>query len=158
MKKTPFQTKDTEADDHRNQSLITVLIAVGANLLIAIAKTVVAFFTGSASMIAETAHSWADTGNGTLLIVAEKKSNKPTDADYPLGYGKEAYVWSMIAAFGVFTAGAIVSIYTGIKEWNAEEAHTNYTLGFAILGIAFVLEGILTLSVPRAPAPVLSIS
>ena len=62
----------------------------------------------------------------------------------------------MIAAFGVFTAGAIVSIYTGIKEWSAEEAHINYTLGFAILGIAFVLEGILTLSVPGAPA--LSIS
>ena len=131
MKKTPFQTKDTEADDHSNQSLITVLIA-------------------------EAAHSWADTGNGTLWIVAEKKSNKPADADHPLGYGKEAYVWSMIAAFGVFTAGAIVSIYTGIKEWIAEEAHSNYTLGFAILGIAFVLEGILMLSVPGAPA--LSIS
>jgi len=131
-----------ETNDEQSGSLITVLIAVGANLVIAIAKTVAAFMTGSASMIAEAAHSWADAGNGTLLIVAEKKSIKPADKSHPLGYGKESYVWSMIAAFGVFTAGSIVSIYTGIKEWNATESETNYTIGFIVLAVAFVLEGI----------------
>ncbi|MFI8554577.1 cation diffusion facilitator family transporter [Psychrobacter sp. NPDC077938] len=131
-----------ETNDKHSGSLITVLIAVGANLVIAIAKTVAAFMTGSASMIAEAAHSWADAGNGTLLIVAEKKSIKPADKSHPLGYGKESYVWSMIAAFGVFTAGSIVSIYTGIKEWNATESETNYTIGFIVLAVAFVLEGI----------------
>lgn len=128
-------------DDKKSSSLITVLIAVGANLIIAIAKTVAAFMTGSASMIAESAHSWADAGNGTLLIVAEKKSIKPADKSHPLGYGKESYVWSMIAAFGVFMAGSVVSIYTGITEWNAPETETNYTIGFIILAVAFVLEG-----------------
>lgn len=131
-----------ETNDEHSGSLITVLIAVGANLIIAIAKTVAAFMTGSASMIAEAAHSWADAGNGTLLIVAEKKSVKPADKSHPLGYGKESYVWSMIAAFGVFTAGSIVSIYTGIKEWNATESEANYTIGFIVLAVAFVLEGI----------------
>lgn len=129
------------ADKKPAGSLITVLIAVGANLIIAIAKTVAAFMTGSASMIAESAHSWADAGNGALLIVAEKKSIKPADRSHPLGYGKESYVWSMIAAFGVFMAGSIVSIYTGITEWNTAESETNYTIGFIILAIAFVLEG-----------------
>ncbi len=128
-------------DNKSSSSLRTVLIAVGANLIIAIAKTVAAFMTGSASMIAESAHSWADTGNGTLLIVAEKKAIKPADRTHPLGYGKESYVWSMIAAFGVFMAGSIVSIYTGVTEWNAAESETNYTIGFIILAVAFVLEG-----------------
>jgi cation diffusion facilitator family transporter len=133
---------NTPASEHKSSSsLTTVLIAVGANLIIAIAKTVAAFMTGSASMIAESAHSWADAGNGTLLIVAEKKAVKPADRSHPLGYGKESYVWSMIAAFGVFMAGSIVSIYTGITEWNAAESETNYTIGFIILAIAFVLEG-----------------
>ena len=133
---------NTPASEHKSSSsLRTVLIAVGANLIIAIAKTVAAFMTGSASMIAESAHSWADAGNGTLLIVAEKKAVKPADRSHPLGYGKESYVWSMIAAFGVFMAGSIVSIYTGITEWNAAESETNYTIGFIILAIAFVLEG-----------------
>ena len=70
---TPSSSPTPEDSKKHSSSLITVLIAVGANLLIAIAKTVGAFMTGSASMIAEAAHSWADAGNGTLLIVAEKK-------------------------------------------------------------------------------------
>lgn len=129
------------SDDQHSGSLVTVLIAVGANVIIAIAKTIAAFMTGSASMIAESAHSWADAGNGTLLIVAEKKAIKPADASHPLGYGKESYVWSMIAAFGVFMAGSIVSIYTGITEWNAVESETDYTIGFIVLAVAFLLEG-----------------
>ena len=137
----PATNADKKEEDKKSSSLITVLIAVGANLIIAIAKTVAAFMTGSASMIAESAHSWADAGNGTLLIVAEKKAVKPADRSHPLGYGKEAYVWSMIAAFGVFMAGSIVSIYTGITEWNAPETETNYTIGFIILAVALVLEG-----------------
>lgn len=137
----PATNADKKEEDKKPSSLLTVLIAVGANLIIAIAKTVAAFMTGSASMIAESAHSWADAGNGTLLIVAEKKAVKPADRSHPLGYGKEAYVWSMIAAFGVFMAGSIVSIYTGITEWNAPETETNYTIGFIILAVAFVLEG-----------------
>lgn len=140
--KTPPHTDPTPNNNSKKSgSLITVLIAVGANLLIAIAKTVAAFMTGSASMIAESAHSWADAGNGTLLIVAEKKAVKPADKSHPLGYGKESYVWSMIAAFGVFMAGSVVSIYTGITEWNAPEAETNYTIGFIVLAVAFLLEG-----------------
>lgn len=133
--------EDKKQEDEKSSSLVTVFIAVGANVIIAIAKTVAAFMTGSASMIAESAHSWADAGNGTLLIVAEKKAVKPADNSHPLGYGKESYVWSMIAAFGVFMAGSIVSIYTGITEWNAPETETNYTIGFIILAVAFVLEG-----------------
>ena len=147
----PFKTSDNtdssqpksapNPDGKKSSSLGTVLIAVGANVLIAVAKTFGAFITGSASMIAEAAHSWADAGNGTLLIVAEKKSIKPADKSHPLGYGKESYVWSMIAAFGVFMAGSVVSIYTGITEWNAAETETDYTIGFIILAVAFVLEG-----------------
>lgn len=114
-------TDNTSNDAPNNKqrhsgSVITVLIAIGANLLIAIAKSFAAFITGSASMIAEAAHSWADTGNGVFLLIAEKKAVKPADTSHPLGYGKESYVWSMIAAFGVFMAGSIVSIYTGISE------------------------------------------
>ncbi|MDN5665401.1 MAG: cation transporter, partial [Psychrobacter sp.] len=88
---------DPDNKDKKSSSVITVLIAIGANFLIAIAKSVAAFITGSASMVAEAAHSWADTGNGVFLLVAEKKAVKPADKSHPLGYGKEAYVWSMIA-------------------------------------------------------------
>src|SRR3954447_7768474 len=93
---------------NKSESLLTVLIALGANVLIAIAKSIVAVITGSASMVAEAAHSWSDAGNEVFLLVAEKRATKAADSAYPLGYGREAYVWSMFAAFGLFTAGAVV--------------------------------------------------
>ena len=59
---------DPDNKDKKSSSVITVLIAIGANFLIAIAKSVAAFITGSASMVAEAAYSWADTGNGVFFI------------------------------------------------------------------------------------------
>ena len=56
------------------ESTFTVVLAFFANAGIALAKTVVALITGSASMLAESAHSWADTGNEVLLLVADKRS------------------------------------------------------------------------------------
>ena len=90
------------------ESLKTVVIAFLANLLIAIAKSFAAVVTGSASMLAEAAHSWADTGNEIFLLVADRRAGRRRDEGHPMGYGREAYVWSMFAAFGLFTAGAVV--------------------------------------------------
>jgi cation diffusion facilitator family transporter len=124
-----------------NQTLVTVLVAFGANLLIAVAKTVAAVITGSASLVAEAAHSWADTGNEIFLLVADRRSSRRRDSTHPLGYGREAYVWSMFAAFGLFSAGAIVSIWHGFTELLDPEPATDYLVGYIVLVIAFVLEG-----------------
>ena len=123
-------------------SLLTVLLALGANALIALAKSAVAFFTGSASMVAEAAHSWADAGNEVFLLIAERRAARPPDDTHPLGYGREAYVWSMFAAFGLFTAGAVVSIVHGVQQWSAPEGEANYFWAYVVLAISFVLEGV----------------
>jgi cation diffusion facilitator family transporter len=132
-----------------SESLLTVLVALVANLVIAAVKSFVAVLTGSASMVAEAAHSWADAGNEGFLLVAERRAAKPADASHPLGHGREAYVWSMFAAFGLFTAGAVVSIWHGITSWNRPEAETDYTWAYVVLGVAFVLEGISFLQARR---------
>ena len=80
-----------------------------------IAKTIAAVITGSASMVAEAAHSWADAGNEIFLLQAERSAAKPRDASHPGGYGRDAYVWSLFAAVGLFTAGAVVSIMHGVS-------------------------------------------
>jgi cation diffusion facilitator family transporter len=123
------------------ESTVTVIVAFLANLLIAVAKTGAAFLTGSASMVAESAHSWADTGNEIFLFIADKRGVKRRDDAHPLGYGKETYVWSMFAAFGLFTVGAVVSIQHGISQLTAEEEAENYLINYVVLAIAFVLEG-----------------
>jgi cation diffusion facilitator family transporter len=126
----------------RGGSALTVVIAFAANFAVATAKTIAAVLTGSASMVAEAAHSWADTGNEVFLLVAERKSSRMPDTDRPLGYGREAYVWSMLAALGLFVAGGVVSVYHGIQEFDATGETGSYTVGYVVLAVAFCLEGV----------------
>ena len=120
---------------------MTVVIAFLANILVAAAKSVVAALTGSASMLAEAAHSWADAGNEIFLLIADRRAEKKQDPAHPLGYGRDAYIFSLFAAFGIFTVGAVVSVYHGIQSLAAPEAVEDYTLNYIVLAVAFVLEG-----------------
>jgi cation diffusion facilitator family transporter len=123
-------------------SLTTVLIAFAANLLVAVAKSVAAVVTGSASILAEAAHSWADTGNEVFLIVADRRSRRPPDRAHPLGHGREAYVWSLLAALGLFVAGAAVSVTHGVQELLHPQPATDFIVGYVVLAVSFLLEGI----------------
>lgn len=123
------------------QSLFTVLFALGANILVALAKTIAAVLTGSASMVAEAAHSWADSGNEIFLLQAERRARRPQDDLHPSGYGREAYVWSLFAAVGLFTAGTVVSILHGLSQLGTGEPDTNYLINYLVLAVAFVFEG-----------------
>jgi cation diffusion facilitator family transporter len=134
-------------------SLATVLIAFVANLLVAVAKTVAAVVTGSASLLAEAAHSWADTGNEVFLVVADRRSRRPRDRRHPFGHGREAYVWSLLAALGLFVAGAAVSVTHGVQELIHPEPATDFVLGYAVLAFSFVLEGISFLRSVRQARP-----
>ena len=129
------------ADADGSESLVTVLVAFGANVLIAVAKSAAAVVTGSASLLAEAAHSWADTGNEILLLIANRRSRRPPDAKHPLGHGREAYVWSLLAAVGLFVAGAAISVAHGIQELINPEPASNFLVGYVVLAVSFVLEG-----------------
>ncbi|MEO5898984.1 MAG: cation transporter [Ilumatobacteraceae bacterium] len=126
----------------RSETVTTVLVAFAANIVIALAKTVAAFLTGSASLVAEAAHSWADAGNEVLLIIANRRGSKQCDESHPLGYGREVYVWALFAALGLFAAGAAVSITHGVTELIHPEAADDFVIGYVVLVIAFALEGV----------------
>ncbi|MBF0689360.1 MAG: cation diffusion facilitator family transporter [Cellulomonas sp.] len=124
------------------ESTRTVVLALGANVLIAAAKTAAAVITGAASMLAEAAHSWADTGNEVFLLVAQRRAARAPDATHPFGYGREVYVWSMFAAIGLFAVGAGVSVTHGIQELADPEPASDFVVAYAVLGISLVLEGV----------------
>ena len=133
---------DETDTEEQGETTLTVVIAFFANLAIAVSKTVVAMATGSASMLAESAHSWADTGNQVLLFIADKRSRRRPDDSHPFGYGREAYVWSMLAAVGLFVAGAVVSVWNGVSKLFESGHEASYTWAYVVLGLSFVFEGI----------------
>src|SRR6185437_8441868 len=140
-------------DSDGSESLLTVMVAFGANVLIAVAKSVAAVVTGSASLVAEAAHSWADSGNEIFLLIANRRSRRPADAAHPLGHGREAYVWSLFAALGLFVAGAAVSVTHGIQELINPEPASHFAVGYVVLAVSFVLEGISFLQSVRQAKP-----
>jgi cation diffusion facilitator family transporter len=87
------------------QSKGTVLLALAANVGVAVAKLAGGLATGSAAMLSEGAHSVADTINELFLLTSLRRSQKQADAKHPFGYGKERFFWSLLAAVGIFVAG-----------------------------------------------------
>ncbi len=118
-----------------------MLLALGVNLAIGVAKLVGSLLSGSAAMLAEAAHSVADTLNQAFLLTALKRSDRPPDDQHPFGYGKERYFWSLLAAVGIFVAGGIFSILEGVSAIRSPEEAGSYLVSYLVLAVAFVFEG-----------------
>ena len=129
--------------DSEEESRPTVLLAGAANLVIGVAKLAAGLVSGSAAMLAEAAHSFADTLNQVFLLAALQRSRKPADVTHPFGYGMERYFWSLLAAVGIFVLGAGFAAYQGIEVLVSGKAGGGSpTLSYVVLAVAFVVEGI----------------
>jgi len=130
------------SEPERPESTGTVIVAGLANLAIAVAKAVAGVLSGSAAVLAEAAHSVADTLTEVLLFVALRRGSRPADEDHPFGHGKSAYLWALLAATGTLVLGAGFAVSQGIRTIMAgsqEQGH--YTVAYVVLAISFVLEG-----------------
>jgi cation diffusion facilitator family transporter len=124
----------------------TLVIALAANVGIAIAKFVAAGITGSSAMLTEGVHSLVDSTNQVLLLYGRKRARRPADAMHPFGYGRELYFWSFVVAILVFALGAGVSVYEGVLHILEPEEANDPVIAFVVLAIAFALEGWSTLA------------
>ncbi|MFF9339611.1 MULTISPECIES: cation diffusion facilitator family transporter [unclassified Streptomyces] len=122
------------------ESTVTVIVAAGANLGIAVAKAVAGVISGSSAMLSEAAHSVADTVTEVMLLTALKRSEKPADEDHPVGYAGERYVWAMLAAVATFVGGAVFSVYDGVHTLTHGEELGDPLVSYVVLGVSFVLE------------------
>jgi cation diffusion facilitator family transporter len=131
------------ARQQRRASRLTVLLALGMNALIAVAKLLAGVVTGSSAMLAEGAHSIADTVNEVFLLTSLRRSARPADSSHPFGYGSERFFWSLLAAIGIFVSGAAFSMYQAVEGFTgpAETEPPAYAWSYAVLGVAFVAEG-----------------
>ena len=123
-------------------SLRSILFALGANFLIALAKTAGAVFTGSSSMLAEAIHSYADCANQGLLLWGMREGRREPNREHPLGYGRTIYFWSFIVALMLFSMGGLFSIYEGAHKLQAGASLENAWVAIVILVFGIAAESV----------------
>ncbi|MET8473447.1 cation diffusion facilitator family transporter [Streptomyces sp. NPDC006422] len=134
--------KNSKEDDRKTR--LTVLVALAANLLIAVAKAVGGLIAASPALLSEAAHSVADSLNEVFLLAALRRSRRPADRRHPFGYGKERFFWSLLAAVGIFVMGGCFSFFQAFEALTSggqEESRSGYVAGLLVLGVALVAEG-----------------
>lgn len=139
MTSSTGQARAERQAESRQSTTRTVLIAGGANIIVMIAKLVAGVLTGSSAMLAEAAHSFADTLNQVFLFTSVRQGQRPADEEHPFGYGQERYFWSLLAAFGIFIAGAGFSIFEGILSLHSKTS--DFTIAYVVLGVCAIAEG-----------------
>ncbi len=117
-----------------------IVAALLANLGIAVTKFVAYLVSGSASMLAESIHSLADSGNQVLLIIGGRRSKRQATADHPFGYGRERYVYAFVVSIVLFSVGGLFSVYEGVHKVQHPEPIRDAWLPIAVLLIALALE------------------
>jgi cation diffusion facilitator family transporter len=118
-----------------------IAAALGANIAIALAKTVGALVTGSSSMAAEAVHSFADSGNQVLLLVGGRRAARDADELHPFGHGRERYFFSFVVALVIFSLGALFAVYEGVHKIEHPAELETPAVAIAILLFAALAEG-----------------
>ena len=117
-----------------------VIAALAANAGIAVAKFVGFVITGSASMLAESIHSVADSGNQGLLLLGGRRAQREADVSHPFGYGRERYFWAFIVALVLFSLGGAFAIFEGVEKIRHPHEVESPGVAIGILLFAIVLE------------------
>jgi cation diffusion facilitator family transporter len=111
-----------------------------ANVGISVAKLLAWFFTGSASMLAETVHSLADSANQGLLLFGRRRSREPANDRHPFGYGRERYFWAFVVAMVLFSGGALFALVEGEEKLRKPHELSSPQWAIGVLLVALVLE------------------
>ncbi len=122
-------------------SRLVIYAALTGNLLVALTKLWAAVWTGSSAMLSESVHSAVDMGNEILLLYGMHRAKRRPDRDHPFGYGREVYFWSFIVAVLIFTLGAGLSIYEGIRHILDPAPVENAATSYLVLLAAAIFEG-----------------
>jgi len=122
------------------ESTRTVLVAIAADLGVALAKVLAALLTGSSAVAASASESLADTANDLFLLLAQRRSTRAADDQHALGYGREAYFWALLAGLGVFLGGAAFSLREGIDQLVNPGVTSAVGVAYGVLAVSVVFD------------------
>jgi cation diffusion facilitator family transporter len=118
-----------------------IVAALAANLGIAATKFVAWLLTASSSMLAESIHSLADSGNQALLLLGGKRANRDATPQHPFGYGRERYIYAFIVSIVLFSVGGLFALYEGYHKLSHPEPITAWHwVPVVVLVVAIGLE------------------
>ncbi|MFI7025058.1 cation diffusion facilitator family transporter [Micromonospora sp. NPDC049900] len=118
-----------------------IVAALLANLGIAVTKFVAYLLTSSSSMLAESIHSVADTGNQALLLLGGKRARRAATPQHPFGYGRERYVYAFLVSIVLFSLGGLFALYEAWHKWSDPHGITSWQwVPVTVLLVAIVLE------------------
>ncbi|MEZ4503944.1 MAG: cation diffusion facilitator family transporter [Dehalococcoidia bacterium] len=126
--------------ERKQERPVAVIAALIGNALIAVTKGFAALVTGSGALLAETAHSIADTLNQVLLYVGVQRSQGGPSERYPLGRGKERYFWALVVALMLFFGGGVFSLVEAWDRARTEHPVESVAIGLAVLGASAIFE------------------
>ncbi|MDQ6725860.1 MAG: cation diffusion facilitator family transporter [Actinomycetota bacterium] len=131
----------------------TALVALASNAAIAIAKLGAFVLTGSASMLAETVHSAADTANEGLLLLGNRRGGQEADRVHPFGYARLRYFWAFVVSVVLFTVGGVVSLLEGVDKLRHPHPAGGLWWAVAVLVAGMVLESVSFVNAIRKSNP-----
>ncbi|MGW9634501.1 cation diffusion facilitator family transporter [Nocardiopsis alba] len=118
-----------------------VVMALAANLGIAVTKFVAYLLTASSAMLAEAVHSVADSGNQLLLLFGGRRSRRTATPEHPFGYGHERYFYAFLVAIVLFTLGGLFALYEAWEKIRDPHPITSWQwIPVAVLLVAVVME------------------
>lgn len=117
-----------------------IIAALVANLAIAVAKFVGFLITRSSSMLAESVHSFADSGNQALLLLGGKRAKRDADERHPFGYGRERYFYAFVVSVVLFSIGGLFAVYEGVHKLRDPHELETPSVAIGILLFAIVAE------------------
>jgi cation diffusion facilitator family transporter len=126
---------------HAHGGKLSLTVAFAANVIVAAAKLAAGLITGSAALLAEAAHSAADSNNEILLAISFRSARRPADAEHPFGYGGLRFLWAFLAAIASFLIGGCLSIGLAINDLVHGSSVDDYLVAWIVLGVAALAEG-----------------
>lgn len=142
LRNVPQRSRAAIRSAAKSENPRTILIALAANVVIAVAKLIAGLMSGSIAMLAESAHSAADSINEVLLGISLHRAQRPPDETHPLGHGRERFLWAFMAAIASFLIGGCLSIFMAIHELGDRHRPGNALVAGIVLAIAFAADGI----------------
>ena len=128
-----------------------VLASLGVDILEAVMLAAAARLTGSVALRSQVAAAVGDVAVQVFLLIGVMSSRRPLDDRHPLGYGRERFFWSLVAAVGIFIGGGGYAIDQAIGGALHPSPVDQYAVGYVVLGVTIVLD-FLALEVALRPA------